>query len=260
MTTESFTPDLSETTPATGRAVVVPDKPALEGLEATWAARWKADDTYAFDRSKTREQIFSIDTPPPTVSGLAARRPRLLLHAHRPDRPLPADARQGGLLPDGLGRQRPADRAPGAELLRRALRPVAALRRRLHAAGEAGPEASRCRSAGRTSSSCASSSSSEDEQVFESLWRTPGPLRRLEADLHDDRREVPDRRRSGRSCATSPAARPTSRSRRRCGTSPSRPRSRRPSSRRGSTPAPTTGSRSTGPTASRCTSRPPGPS
>jgi hypothetical protein len=33
-----------------------------------------------------------------------------------------------GLLPDGLGRQRPADRAPGAELLRRPLRPVAALR------------------------------------------------------------------------------------------------------------------------------------
>ena len=59
---------------------------------------------------------------------LAARRPRLLLHPHRPDRPLPADARQGGLLPDGLGRQRPAHRAPGAELLRRPLRPVAALR------------------------------------------------------------------------------------------------------------------------------------
>ena len=31
--------------------------------------RWKSDDTYRFDRSKTREQIFSIDTPPPTVSG-----------------------------------------------------------------------------------------------------------------------------------------------------------------------------------------------
>src|SRR5689334_24813123 len=69
MTTESYTRDLSETTQPTGRAVVVPDKPALEGLEETWAARWKADDTYAFDRSKTREQIFSIDTPPPTVSG-----------------------------------------------------------------------------------------------------------------------------------------------------------------------------------------------
>ncbi len=69
MSTEPQTPDLSETTAGPGRAVVVPDKPALEGLEATWSARWKADDTYAFDRSKTREQVYSIDTPPPTVSG-----------------------------------------------------------------------------------------------------------------------------------------------------------------------------------------------
>ncbi len=73
---------------------------------------------------------------------LAARRPRLLLHPHRPDRAVPAHARQGGLLPHGLGRQRAADRAAGAELLRRPLRPVAALPGRLHAAREAGPEAS----------------------------------------------------------------------------------------------------------------------
>ena len=69
MSTDPDTRDLSETTAGPGRAVVVPDKPALEGLEDTWSARWKADDTYAFDRSKTREQVFSIDTPPPTVSG-----------------------------------------------------------------------------------------------------------------------------------------------------------------------------------------------
>ncbi|HET7846970.1 MAG TPA: valine--tRNA ligase [Acidimicrobiia bacterium] len=50
-------------------ARTVPDKPALEGIEAKWVQRWKSDDTYRFDRSKTREQIFSIDTPPPTVSG-----------------------------------------------------------------------------------------------------------------------------------------------------------------------------------------------
>ena len=104
-------------------------------------------------------EVYSIDTPPPTVSRLAARRPRLLLHAHRPDRALPADAGQVGVLPDGLGRQRPADRAPGAELLRRPLRPVAALRRRLHPAGEAATPSGRSRSAGPTSSSCASGSS-----------------------------------------------------------------------------------------------------
>ena len=55
---------------------------------------WEEQGTYRFDRTKTREQVYSIDTPPPTVSGIAARRPRLLLHPHRPDRALPADARQ----------------------------------------------------------------------------------------------------------------------------------------------------------------------
>jgi valyl-tRNA synthetase len=47
----------------------IPEKPSLEGLEARWRARWEADGTYRFDRSKDRAQVFSIDTPPPTVSG-----------------------------------------------------------------------------------------------------------------------------------------------------------------------------------------------
>ena len=47
----------------------VPEKPVLEGLEATWSARWEEQGTYHFDRSKTRAEVFSIDTPPPTVSG-----------------------------------------------------------------------------------------------------------------------------------------------------------------------------------------------
>jgi valyl-tRNA synthetase len=66
--TEQPTADLSTTT-ADARAVVVPDKPALEGLEAKWGRRWDEDGTYTFDRTRTREQIYSIDTPPPTVSG-----------------------------------------------------------------------------------------------------------------------------------------------------------------------------------------------
>ncbi|GAA2016129.1 MULTISPECIES: valine--tRNA ligase [Nocardioides] len=66
--TETQSPQAPDTTSAT-RAVVVPDKPALEGLEASWSQRWKADDTYAFDRTQPRENVFSIDTPPPTVSG-----------------------------------------------------------------------------------------------------------------------------------------------------------------------------------------------
>ncbi|MBS1819616.1 MAG: valine--tRNA ligase [Acidobacteria bacterium] len=47
----------------------LPEKPALEGLEAKWIPTWEADRTYAFDSSKTRSEVYSIDTPPPTVSG-----------------------------------------------------------------------------------------------------------------------------------------------------------------------------------------------
>ncbi|MGZ8737725.1 MAG: valine--tRNA ligase [Nocardioides sp.] len=69
MSNEPITPDLSDEAATPGSSVSVPDKPALEGLEARWSQQWKADDTYKFDRTKTREQIYSIDTPPPTVSG-----------------------------------------------------------------------------------------------------------------------------------------------------------------------------------------------
>ena len=47
----------------------VPDKPALEGLEKKWQARWEAEGTYRFDRSRPRGEVYAIDTPPPTVSG-----------------------------------------------------------------------------------------------------------------------------------------------------------------------------------------------
>jgi valyl-tRNA synthetase len=47
----------------------VPDKPTLDGLEAKWGAVWDTEGTYAFDRTKSRAEVFSIDTPPPTVSG-----------------------------------------------------------------------------------------------------------------------------------------------------------------------------------------------
>ena len=47
----------------------VPDKPTVDGLEAKWSQRWEADGVYRFDRTAVREQVFSIDTPPPTVSG-----------------------------------------------------------------------------------------------------------------------------------------------------------------------------------------------
>src|SRR5919199_810226 len=41
----------------------------LDGLEARWGQRWEHDGTYRFDRSRTRAEVYAIDTPPPTVSG-----------------------------------------------------------------------------------------------------------------------------------------------------------------------------------------------
>ena len=47
----------------------IPEKPALEGLEQKWTARWQDERTYAFDRTRPRDEVYAIDTPPPTVSG-----------------------------------------------------------------------------------------------------------------------------------------------------------------------------------------------
>ncbi|MEX1078791.1 MAG: valine--tRNA ligase [Homoserinimonas sp.] len=69
-------------------ADAIPDKPALEGLEAKWDGTWESQGTYRFDRdaavalrqaqgastsgiseSGATRKVFSIDTPPPTASG-----------------------------------------------------------------------------------------------------------------------------------------------------------------------------------------------
>jgi valyl-tRNA synthetase len=54
---------------AAPRTPKVPEKPSLDGIEPKWDAVWESGGVYRFDRTKTREQIYSIDTPPPTVSG-----------------------------------------------------------------------------------------------------------------------------------------------------------------------------------------------
>ena len=46
-----------------------PEKPSIDGIEAVWLQNWDAEQTYAFDRSANRDNVYSIDTPPPTVSG-----------------------------------------------------------------------------------------------------------------------------------------------------------------------------------------------
>jgi valyl-tRNA synthetase len=47
----------------------MPQKPTLDGVEARFVDTWEHAGTYRFDQTATRERVFSIDTPPPTVSG-----------------------------------------------------------------------------------------------------------------------------------------------------------------------------------------------
>jgi valyl-tRNA synthetase len=67
--TETLPRHSPDTSTAASRPLVVPEKPALEGLEDKWSQVWEDDQVYAFDRRKPRDQVYSIDTPPPTVSG-----------------------------------------------------------------------------------------------------------------------------------------------------------------------------------------------
>ena len=111
----------------------VPEKPSLDGLEDRWAATWEHDGTYRFDPTATRgrgllHRHAAADGVRVAPHGLGLR-----LRPDRRHRPLPAHAGLEALLPDGLGRQRPAHRAPGPDLLRGDLRPLAPLRPGLHA-------------------------------------------------------------------------------------------------------------------------------
>ena len=100
----------------------IPDKPSLDGIETRWMQQWEADATYRFDRSAAREEVFAIDTPPPTVSG-SLHIGHVFSYTHT-DTIARFQRMRGkaGLLPHRVGRQRPGHRAPRAERHRRALR------------------------------------------------------------------------------------------------------------------------------------------
>jgi valyl-tRNA synthetase len=47
----------------------VPEKPTVDGLEERWMTQWDKEHIYRFNADANRETVYSIDTPPPTVSG-----------------------------------------------------------------------------------------------------------------------------------------------------------------------------------------------
>ncbi len=58
-------------------SIAIPDKPALENLELKFSQAWETDQIYRFSKERARDKnptnpragVYSIDTPPPTVSG-----------------------------------------------------------------------------------------------------------------------------------------------------------------------------------------------
>ena len=71
---QTLQPDGEPSSPASPASAAlaparVPERPTLDGLESKWSAAWEREQTYRFERSAPRERVYSIDTPPPTVSG-----------------------------------------------------------------------------------------------------------------------------------------------------------------------------------------------
>ena len=47
----------------------IPEKASVDGLEAKWVPSWEQTSVYGFNPVAPRDNIYSIDTPPPTASG-----------------------------------------------------------------------------------------------------------------------------------------------------------------------------------------------
>ena len=59
---------MEQSTPPSG-AAGLPEKPTIDGIESRWSAAWEQSGVYRFDETTPRADVYSIDTPPPTVSG-----------------------------------------------------------------------------------------------------------------------------------------------------------------------------------------------
>ena len=208
----------------------VPERPTLDGLEEKWSAAWERDGHLPLRPPSPRERVFSIDTPPPTVSGslhvghvfsythtdAIARYQRMrgrevFYPMGWDDNGLPTERRVQNHF--GVRCDPSVAYDPDFEPPERALREgagvglAAELRRAL-------PAPDRERRAG-----------------LRGAVAHARAVGRLVDDLHDDRPASPSASRSAPSSGCSSAVPPTSSRRRRCGTWTSRPRSRRPSSR-----------------------------
>ena len=174
--------------------------------------------------------------------GVAARRARLQLHADGRPGAAPPDARQERLLPDGLGRQRPPDRAARPELLPRALRGPRALRAgpRPRDGRRRGPQAAAPPDLPRELHRALPRPHRRGREGLQGPVAAPRALGGLAARVLDDQRARAGASRSRASWTSTARGRSTRSRRRPCGTWTSRPRWRRPRSRTGRRRAPST--------------------
>ena len=209
----------------------IPEKPSLDGIEARWMQQWEADGTYRFDRTASRDEVFAIDTPPPTASG-SLHIGHVFSYTHTDT--IARFQRMRGknvFYPIGWDDNGLATERRVQNVTRRSLRSVAAVRSRLRRRRSTATSrriTAPSRSAGRTSSSLCHGVIHDDEEVFEQLVAPPRHLHRLVTTSTPPSASVPSGSASWRSCATWHAARRTSRTRRRCTTSTTAPRSPRP--------------------------------
>ena len=230
--------------PDSSHPIRLPEKPALEGLEAKWGPVWE-DRAYIDSRPHVARKVYSIDTPPPTVSGslhvghvfsythtdVIARFQRMRGKAvfypmGWDDNGLPTERRVQNYYGVRCDPSLPYDPA-------------------FAAAGQT-PASRRCRCRARISSSSATRLTGEDEKAFEHLWRQLGlsvDWSMTYATMHAARSGF----RSWRSCACWRGRTRISSRRRRSGTWISGRPSRRPSSRIARCRAPITASGSRAP-------------
>lgn len=55
--------------PISAQLTPLPDRVSVDGLEAKWQQQWETSKIYQFNHTRDRSKVYSIDTPPPTVSG-----------------------------------------------------------------------------------------------------------------------------------------------------------------------------------------------